>query len=72
MTALVAHVDPAFSGVFGIEAVNEPLLSVAMTPGYGDCEFQLSCFPSMIDRRIHVSDSHINRSNRFCADYYGG
>ncbi|KAF8512338.1 glycoside hydrolase superfamily [Gautieria morchelliformis] len=36
VTAFMAHVDPAFSTVFGIEAVNEPLTNPSMTPGYGD------------------------------------
>ena len=52
VTAFVAHVDPAFSGVFGIEAVNEPLLSAAMTPGYGDCEFPIVMFPRC-DRSVY-------------------
>ncbi|EPT01117.1 hypothetical protein FOMPIDRAFT_70674 [Fomitopsis schrenkii] len=34
MTSLV-HLDPAFSAVFGIEAVNEPTMDADQTPGYG-------------------------------------
>ncbi|KAG6896464.1 hypothetical protein C0992_008115 [Termitomyces sp. T32_za158] len=37
MTAL-SHVDPAFSNVVAIEAVNEPIMDANQTPGYG--EFQ--------------------------------
>jgi len=35
MTAL-SHLDPAFSTVVAIEAVNEPIMDSTMTPGYGD------------------------------------
>ncbi|KAI0734016.1 family 5 hypothetical beta glucosidase from glycoside dehydrogenase [Fomitopsis betulina] len=34
MTSLV-HLDPAFSSVFAIEAVNEPIMNADETPGYG-------------------------------------
>ncbi|KAK1217379.1 hypothetical protein PQX77_019979 [Marasmius sp. AFHP31] len=37
MTTL-SHIDPAFSTVFAIQAVNEPLMDAYQTPGYG--EFQ--------------------------------
>jgi hypothetical protein len=37
MTSL-AHLDPAFSTVWAIEAVNEPEMDASQTPGYGDCE----------------------------------
>jgi hypothetical protein len=36
MTSL-SHLDPAFIGVVGIEAVNEPIMDASQTPGYGDC-----------------------------------
>ncbi|KAK0202423.1 glycoside hydrolase family 5 protein [Desarmillaria ectypa] len=39
MTAL-SHVDPDFSNVVAIEAVNEPIMNAAQTPGYGD--FQIN------------------------------
>ncbi|OCH93675.1 glycoside hydrolase family 5 protein [Obba rivulosa] len=35
MTSL-AHLDPNFGSVFAIEAVNEPIMDAAQTPGYGD------------------------------------
>lgn len=35
MTAL-SHIDPAFSSVAAIEAINEPIMDVTQTPGYGD------------------------------------
>ncbi|KAG6332032.1 hypothetical protein ID866_7059 [Astraeus odoratus] len=34
MTALT-HLDPQFSSVFSIEAVNEPIMDATKTPGYG-------------------------------------
>ncbi|KDQ61913.1 glycoside hydrolase family 5 protein [Jaapia argillacea MUCL 33604] len=34
MTSL-SHLDPAFSSVFAIEAVNEPIMDAAQTPNYG-------------------------------------
>jgi hypothetical protein len=36
MTAL-SHLDPAFSNVVAIEAVNEPIMDASKTPGYGNC-----------------------------------
>jgi hypothetical protein len=39
MTALT-HIDPDFSTVFAIEAINEPIQDATKTPGYGDCELQ--------------------------------
>ncbi|KAI6117180.1 glycoside hydrolase family 5 protein [Pisolithus croceorrhizus] len=35
MTTL-SHLDPQFSSVFAIEAVNEPIMDASQTPGYGD------------------------------------
>ncbi|CAE6475752.1 unnamed protein product [Rhizoctonia solani] len=35
MTAMT-HIDPDFSSVFGIEAINEPTQDATKTPGYGD------------------------------------
>ncbi|KAI6125905.1 glycoside hydrolase family 5 protein [Pisolithus croceorrhizus] len=35
MTTL-SHLDPQFSSVFAIEAVNEPIRDASQTPGYGD------------------------------------
>ncbi|KAF8075187.1 glycoside hydrolase family 5 protein [Lyophyllum atratum] len=35
MTAL-SHVDPVFSSVVAIEAVNEPIMDANLTPGHGD------------------------------------
>lgn len=40
MTAL-SHLHPAFAPVFAIEAVNEPIMDAAQTPGYGTCKFVL-------------------------------
>jgi hypothetical protein len=36
MTA-ISHLDPDFSTVFAIEAINEPTMDANQTPGYGDC-----------------------------------
>lgn len=38
MTALT-HLDPDFSDVVAIQAVNEPIGDSTKTPGYGDCTF---------------------------------
>ena len=35
--ATLSHVDPVFSNVVGIEAVNEEIVNATLTPGYGDC-----------------------------------
>jgi hypothetical protein len=34
----MTHVHPQFDSVFSIEAVNEPLMDAAQTPGLGDCK----------------------------------
>ena len=38
MTAL-SHVDPNFSTVASIEAINEPMMDANQTPGLGQCTF---------------------------------
>jgi hypothetical protein len=40
MTAL-SHVDPNYGSVFSIEAVNEQIMDATLTPGYGECWFDL-------------------------------
>jgi hypothetical protein len=35
--ASLTHLDPAFSSVFAIQAVNEPIMDATQTPGYGSC-----------------------------------
>jgi len=37
MTA-ITHIDPDFSTVFSIEAINEPIMDYNQTPGFGDYE----------------------------------
>ena len=37
MTA-ITHIDPAFSAVASIEAMNEPIMDASKTPGMGDCK----------------------------------
>lgn len=37
MTA-ISHLDPAFSDVFSIQAINEPIMDARQTPGYGECK----------------------------------
>ena len=44
MTTL-SHLDPVFSNVFAIEAVNEPIADATKTPGYGDCMLRV---PSLV------------------------
>ena len=36
MTAL-SHLDPNFSTVAGLEAINEPIMDATQTPGLGEC-----------------------------------
>ena len=36
MTTL-SHLDPNFSTVAGIEAMNEPIMNATQTPGLGEC-----------------------------------
>jgi hypothetical protein len=35
--ATLSHVDPAFSNVVSIQAVNEQIMDSSKTPGYGEC-----------------------------------
>lgn len=37
MTAL-SHLDKDFENVWGIQAINEPIMDATLTPGYGDCK----------------------------------
>ncbi len=42
MTAL-SHLDPDFSSVVAIQAVNEPIMDATQTPGYGNFKSSVSC-----------------------------
>ena len=48
MTAL-SHVDPNFSAVVSLEAINEPIMDANDTPDLGKCKstyaLELSCVP---------------------------
>ena len=35
----LSHVDPVFSTVAAIEAINEPLMDATLTPGLGQCTY---------------------------------
>jgi glucan endo-1,6-beta-glucosidase len=37
--AYLSHTHPAFSTVFTIEAINEPIVNGTLTPRLGECEF---------------------------------
>lgn len=50
--ASVTHLHPNFASVFAIEAVNEPIMDAAMTPGYGDCEFTAYRVYSLLTRLV--------------------
>ncbi len=47
MTTL-SHLDPDFSNVFAIEAVNEPTRDATQTPGCGDCACEASLVFSVL------------------------
>ena len=36
MTTL-SHLDPDFSTVAGLQAINEPIMDASQTPGLGEC-----------------------------------
>ena len=60
MTAL-SHVDPAFSSVAAIEAINEPIMDANQTPGYGDCKsyFTLQCSHDAVIDKIPSSPKEL-------------
>ena len=68
----ITHIDPAFSSVFGIEAVNEPIMDPTKTPGYGDCEFALPSSSPIGSPRAELADEEADpagngRSDGLCA-----
>ena len=47
MTAL-SHLDPNFSTVAGIQAINEPIMDASKTPGLGECASTLYSTPTVV------------------------
>jgi hypothetical protein len=43
MTAL-SHVDPNFSSVVALQAINEPIMDANQTPGIAQCALPLTAF----------------------------
>ena len=48
---ILSHVDPNFSSVVALEAVNEPIMDANETPGLGECT-------STYALNFHVSPNH--------------
>ncbi|KAF8695642.1 Cellulase (glycosyl hydrolase family 5), partial [Rhizoctonia solani] len=53
MTAL-SHIDPDFSSVFAIEAINEPIMDANQTPGYGDYQKRFVKVVRMVEYAIGI------------------
>lgn len=54
MTAL-SHLDPDFSNVIAIEAVNEPIMNATLTPGYGDFQKNFVQVVRAVEQTLGVS-----------------
>jgi glucan endo-1,6-beta-glucosidase len=57
-----SHLDPDFSKVFSLQAVNEPVMDASKTPGYGQCKQHTAFMHQLL---IHFTAS----PNRFCAHH---
>ncbi|KDN33673.1 hypothetical protein RSAG8_13236, partial [Rhizoctonia solani AG-8 WAC10335] len=53
MTALT-HLDPDFSSVFAIEAINEPIMDANLTPGYGDYQKRFVKVVRMVEYALGI------------------
>ncbi|KAK0214947.1 glycoside hydrolase family 5 protein [Armillaria fumosa] len=54
MTTL-SHLDPDFSNVIAIEAVNEPIMNATQTPGYGDFQKNFVQVVRAVEQTLGVS-----------------
>lgn len=63
MTTL-SHIDPAFASVVSIEAVNEPIMDAALTPGYGDFQKQFVQIVRVIERSLGINTGNWKRMHR--------
>ena len=52
MTAL-SHLDPNFSTVAAIQAINEPIKDATRTPGLGECTSPYSFFTQDLSRFVN-------------------
>ncbi|CAE6439263.1 unnamed protein product [Rhizoctonia solani] len=53
MTAMT-HIDPDFSSVFSIEAINEPTMDANQTPGYGDYQKRFVKVVRMVEYALGI------------------
>jgi len=58
MTAL-SHLHPAFAPVFAIEAVNEPIMNAANTPGYGTYQKEFVAVVRAVEAALGVKVSGV-------------
>ncbi|CAE6429665.1 unnamed protein product [Rhizoctonia solani] len=64
MTALT-HIDPDFSSVFAIEAINEPIMDFNRTPGYGDYQKRFVKVVRMVEYALRVKCPDTDYSKLF-------
>ncbi|KAK0466792.1 glycoside hydrolase family 5 protein [Desarmillaria tabescens] len=58
MTAL-SHLDPDFSNVVAIEAVNEPIMNATQTPGYGDFQKNFVQVVRAVEYTLGIQWNHV-------------
>ncbi|KEP51497.1 glycoside hydrolase family 5 protein, partial [Rhizoctonia solani 123E] len=51
---VMTHIDPDFSFVFSIEAINEPLMDANQTPGYGDYQKRFVKVVRMVEYALGI------------------
>ncbi|KAG8685732.1 hypothetical protein FRC11_010161, partial [Ceratobasidium sp. 423] len=67
---ILSHVDPDFSPVFSIEALNEPLKDANKTPGYGDYQKRFVQLVRVIELGLGVKCDDADYSRLFDGDGY--
>ncbi|CAE6440312.1 unnamed protein product, partial [Rhizoctonia solani] len=69
MTAMT-HIDPDFSSVFAIEAINEPTMDANQTPGYGDYQKRFVKVVRMVEYALGIKCPDADYSKLFANATY--
>ncbi|CEL59109.1 Glucan endo-1,6-beta-glucosidase B OS=Emericella nidulans (strain FGSC A4 / ATCC 38163 / CBS 112,46 / NRRL 194 / M139) GN=exgB PE=2 SV=1 [Rhizoctonia solani AG-1 IB] len=69
MTA-ISHLDPDFSTVFAIEAINEPTMDANQTPGYGDYQKRFVKVVRMVEYALGIKCADTDYTKLFTNSSY--
>ncbi|KAG8738817.1 hypothetical protein FRC11_001122, partial [Ceratobasidium sp. 423] len=67
---ILSHVDPDFSTVLSIEAINEPIMDANKTPGYGDYQKRFVKLVRVIELGLGIKCDDADYSRLFDGDGY--